>query len=198
MQARRSGEYAPGSCFTTEKSWAARRAYIDKALQAFSPEHRAETGQAPGAHESVRHAGGYRMGVPICAGEWQLTLSEWGGIGSLTHRGAEVLRRNGSLLSNIAPLARPITIFRLSHYSCKLKENVSWVYGDFGRLLLRYVDGKYPQGFVACRAVKAGLLEEGTVCVDLECDAKLCGQLGALRLDLCAAGKRAFDAGVLA
>lgn len=72
IQARRSGKYAPDSYSTAEKSCAEQRAYIDTALQALSPEHRAEAEQARGAlipHESVRHAGRYRLDAPICAGE---------------------------------------------------------------------------------------------------------------------------------
>lgn len=97
------------------------------------------------------------------------------------HRGAEVLRWNGSPLIEYCSFGKADYDFWLSHCSSNPKENASWVYGDFGRLLLRCVDGKYPQGLFAYCAVKASLLAEGTVCVELECDAKLCGQLGAPR-----------------
>lgn len=186
--ARIKGEYSQGSYSTAEKSWAEQRQYIDKAVKALLAEHKAEAEQALSKltpKEPVKYNETFDIHSPVDIGSWHLELNEYGGIGVLNHNGNPVIKKNNQPVMEYRSFGKKDYDFWLSHYSRNLKQNFAWAYGDFGRPLLKYADGKYPEGQFAYKPVKAGVLSSGNaeikICVDLECDKKLCSELGAPR-----------------
>lgn len=189
LVARAHGGYKQGSYSTAEKSWAEQRQYIDKAVHALSDGHQKQAKQAlekliPA--NPIRHDNDFDIKTPADIGNWHLEFNEYGGIGALLHNGKAVIQQNYQPILEYRSFGKQDYDFWHTHYSRNLKENATWVYGDFGRPLLKYVDKKYPQGYFAYRPVKAGVLhsdaKEIKLCVDFECDKRLCNELGAPRL----------------
>ncbi len=165
-----------------EKSWAEQRSYIDKALSALSEEHRKEaekeivalipekplTFTANGKNEAQ-------------AGDWSVEINSKGGIGSLTYKGKEIIRKNEEALITYRSFSNKDYDFWLSHYSRDLNETAVWALGDFARPNLKTFEGKYPSGRFDY-AVQEIFADGNEVKVNLTCDKKLCDDLGAPRL----------------
>lgn len=65
-----------------------------------------------------------------------------------------------------------------------MKQNGGWAYPDFGRPLLKYAEGKYPTGRFFYKMTDSRVCETADgakVFVNLQCDRKLCEELGAPR-----------------
>lgn len=189
IEKRREGEYEEGSYATAEKSWAEQRMYIKNAVLALSAKHKEQAEKALSAllpEAPVQGSEGFDIHTPICVGSWQLVLNEYGGIGALKHNGTEIIKQNNRPVIEYRSFGKCDYDFWLRHYSRNLKKNVVWAFGDFGRPLLKYAEGKYPQGYFPYKPVKAVLLNssetEIKVCVDFRCDPILCDELGAPKL----------------
>lgn len=183
---RKHGEYQIGSYSTAEKSWAEQRAYIDKAVNALSAEHKEEAKTALSKLipvNKISHSNDFNIKTPVDIGNWHLEFNEYGGIGLFTHNGKAVIKQNNKPILEYRSFGKKDYDYWHTHYSRNLKQNVTWVYGDFGRPLLKYVDKKYPQGYFAYKPVNAGLLSsadsEIKICIDFECEKQLCSELGA-------------------
>ncbi|MCM1285897.1 MAG: DUF5054 domain-containing protein [Acetobacter sp.] len=186
--ARLKGEYNKGSYSTAEKSWDEQREYIDKAVSALTADHRAEAEKELSKlvpKKAVKYNEIFDIHTPVNIGSWHLELNEYGGIGALSHNGISIIKQNNQPIIEYRSFGKKDYDFWLSHYSRNLKQNAAWAFGDFGRPLLKYADGKYPEGRFAYKLVSAGVLNsdsaETEICVDLECDKKLCSELGAPR-----------------
>lgn len=189
IEKRREGEYEEGSYSTAEKSWAEQRRYIENAVCALSAKHKEQAEKALSAllpEAPVQGSESFDIHTPICVGSWQLALNEYGGIGTLKHNGTDIIKQNSKPVIEYRSFGKCDYDFWLRHYSRNLKKNVVWAFGDFGRPLLKYAEGKYPQGYFPYKPVKAVLLNssetEMKVCVDFKCDPILCDELGAPKL----------------
>ncbi|MEZ3421869.1 MAG: DUF5054 domain-containing protein [Eubacterium sp.] len=189
LAARFHGEYKQGSYRTAEKSWVEQREYIDKAVNALSAEHKIQAKQRLSKlipTDQISHSNNFDLKTPVDMGKWHLEWNEYGGIGLLTHNDKAVIKQNKKPILEYRSFGKKDFDFWHKHYSRNLKQNVTWVYGDFGRPLLKYADKKYPQGYFAYKPVQAGVLSSTDsqikICTDFECDERLCRELGAPRL----------------
>lgn len=165
-----------------EKSWSEQRAYIDKALSALGSIHR-ETADKEIADliptKPCDFAGNGKRSVNN--GDWVLEINEKGGIGCLSYKGKEIIRRNNEALVTYRSFSNKDYDFWLTHYSRDLDKTAEWALGDFARPNLKTFEGRYPTGLFSYRAEK--ISAEGTqIKVNLFCDRKLCIDLGAPRL----------------
>ena len=165
-----------------EKSWTEQRAYIDKALSALSPQHKAEAEKAisvliPETPVDIADKGENSL----TKGKWSLKLNEYGGIGLLTYDGKEIIRDNKEAAVTYRSFSNADYDYWLKHYSRDLQETAVWALGDFARPNLKTFEGKYPSGRFSYKADKAQN-EDGKLTVNLICDKKLCTELGAPRL----------------
>lgn len=185
---RMTGEYKPGSYRAIEKSWAEQRGYLDQALGALSPVHRAAAEAAllklrPSAPEKITGSAGALR--PFRCGAWRMQLNAHGGIGRLACGGQIVLRENDAPAVEYRAYDDRDYAFWFAHYSRNLKQNAVWAVPDFGRPLLQYARGKYRAGRFFYRLQQAVCLEEtpGRVrlAADLVCSEDLCTQQGAPR-----------------
>ena len=133
-----------------EKSWAEQLTYLDKALEKLPA---ALQGEAVQALDSLRPcqleslAGEtLQRNVDYSFENWTLRINEYGGIGALSHGGAQVIRENNRPAVEYYSYGKSNYDFLLTHYTRNRKETASWSLGDFARPLLKYVDSKYPQG----------------------------------------------------
>lgn len=189
IASRAKGDYKKGSYSAAEKSWAEQRIYISKAVNALSDEHKKQAELALSELiplNQISHNNDFDIKQSVDVGDWHLEFNEYAGIGLLTHNGIKVIKENNKPIIEYRSFGKKDYDFWLSNYSRNLKKNVSWVYGDFGRPLLKYADKKYPQGYFEYRPYKAGVLnsdeKEVKICIDFECDRVLCNELGAPRL----------------
>ena len=117
--------------------------------------------------------------------DFEFELNEFGGIGSLTCKGAEIIHKNNNpLLLEYRLYTSKDYDFWFSHYSRNMDKNGIWAYPDFGRPLLKYADGKYPAGRFYYKMTGARIAEEENqirISADLRCDKALCEQAGAPR-----------------
>ena len=165
-----------------EKSWTEQRAYIDKALSALSPQHKAEAEKAisaliPETPVDIADKGE----SSLTKGKWSLKLNEYGGIGLLTYDGKEIIRDNKEAVVTYRSFSNADYDYWLKHYSRDLQETAVWALGDFARPNLKTFEGKYPSGRFSYKADQAQS-EDGKLTVNLICDKKLCTELGAPRL----------------
>lgn len=188
LTARARGGYKQGSYSTAEKSWAEQREYIDKAVNALSYAHKKQAKDALARlipKHPISHSDDFQLTTPVDVGNWHLEFNEYGGIGLLTENGKTVLRQNAQPILEYRSFGKRDYDFWHKNYSRNIKQNVTWVYGDFGRPLLQYADKKYPQGYFAYTPAQAGLLyaddRKIEICADFKCDKQLCEALGAPR-----------------
>ncbi|MGN1195622.1 MAG: DUF5054 domain-containing protein [Acutalibacteraceae bacterium] len=170
-----------------EKSWQEQRAYIDKALSCLSDEHKT---QAEAALRLLRpkkpcDISAYKkyVGSVEFAG-FELELNEFGGIGSLTFKGEEIIHKNNKPLVEYRSYTSRDYDFWFKHYARNMDRNGGWGYPDFGKPLLKYYDKKYPTGRFYYNMSDARFINEETgikIAVNLKCDKSLCEKLGAPR-----------------
>lgn len=183
--ARHTGEYKHGSYKTAQNSLSEQRLYIDKAVNALNRNHKEKAIQALGrliAGKPVESDESFNIKLPIICGNSQLKINEYGGIEFLSINGVNFIEANENPIIEYRSFAKADYDFWLSHYSRNHKENKSWLYGDFGRPLLKYVDGKYPTGRYFYIFEKAEKFDNSTGCcivVTLKCEQRLCKELGA-------------------
>ena len=170
-----------------EKSWQEQRDYISKALSCLSDAHRAQAEEVlgrlrPEHTEDFSQCKEYTGSVKFS--DFEFELNEFGGIGSLTCKGAEIIHKNNNPLLEYRLYTSKDYDFWFSHYSRNMDKNGIWAYPDFGRPLLKYADGKYPAGRFYYKMTGARIAEEENqirISADLRCDKALCEQAGAPR-----------------
>ena len=177
----------PHSYRVIEKSWQEQRSYIDKALGCLSDGHKT---QAQAALRLLRpnnfcDISAYKKfdGQVNYAG-FELTLNEFGGIGSLKSDGKEIIHKNNKPLLEYRSYASRDYDFWFTHYARNMDINGIWGYPDFGKPLLKYYDTKYPVGRFDYSLSDARILKEEAqvkIAVNLKCDKALCEKLGAPR-----------------
>lgn len=185
---RSFGDYSKGSYSVAEKSWAEQRKYIEKAVNSLSSEHKKIAEQClanlmpttPVEFQNDCFENSFDCGM------WHFEINSYGGIGSLSYNGVDIIKKNDKPFVEYRSFGKKDYDFWLSHYARDVKKNSTWVYGDFGRPLLKYADKKYPQGRFAYTPVKTGVLQQSEnkieICIDFKCDEKLCIELGAPKL----------------
>lgn len=165
-----------------EKSWAEQRAYIDKALSALGRVHKDEAEKEIDTLIPKTPADFVGNGKRRAENEdWVLEINEKGGIGSLSYKGKEIIRRNTEPLVRYRSFSNKDYDYWLTHYSRDLDKTAVWALGDFARPNLKIFEGKYPAGLFSYRTEKISA-EGSEIKVNLICDQKLCYDLGAPRL----------------
>ncbi|MDE5671704.1 MAG: DUF5054 domain-containing protein [Eubacterium sp.] len=170
-----------------EKSWAEQRAYIEKAVHALSDTHKVQAMSAlkrliPASIADVSEYQPYSK--PLTFSDFGFELNEYGGIGAFTYQGSEIIRNNNKALLEYRVYTSKDYDYWFNHYSRNIDENRVWGYPDFGRPLLKYADGKYPQGSFYYKMKSAYVCEEEAqikVFVNLNCSSEICENAGAPR-----------------
>lgn len=170
-----------------EKSWQEQRKYLDKAISFLNEEHTIQAAKAlekllpekPAAFNNSETLHG-----TIKAFDFELELNSFGGIGKFTCCNQEIIKRNNKPLLEYRAYTSRDYDYWFNHYSRNVAENRVWAYPDFGRPLLKYADGKYPQGSFYYKLEDAFALKEEAsikVLANLKCDKALCDNAGAPR-----------------
>lgn len=184
---RFAGERKKGSYRAIEQSWAEQRQYIVKGVAALSDKHRAE---AKSALEKLRPEelipvkSGKKYADPLQIGAYTLSLNSYGGIGKLTCGSTEIIRQNSAPFLEYRSYGKADYDFWFSHYARNLEQCRFWGVPDFGRPLLKYAEGKYPTGRFYYKMTDSAICqnaEDVQVFVQLQCEKKLCEELGAPR-----------------
>lgn len=170
-----------------EKSWAEQRAYIEKAVDALSESHKQQARSAlkrltPASLADVSEYQPYTE--PLKLSDFEFELNEFGGIGNFTYKGNEIIKKNNRALLEYRVYTSRDYDFWFKHYARNIDENAVWGYPDFGRPLLKYADGKYPEGSFYYKMDGAYISEEEKqikVFVNLKCSHAVCEKAGAPR-----------------
>lgn len=132
-----------------EKSWQEQREYLDKALSHLNDEHKSQASKALSSllpENQVLLADAEKYNGCVEAFGFQLELNSYGGIGRLSLDGKEIIKSNDKPLVEYRSYTSKDYDFWFNHYSRGMDKNGIWAYPDFGRPLLKYADGKYPEG----------------------------------------------------
>lgn len=184
---RRSGEYSEGSYSTMEKSWAEQRNYITYALNSLTDGHKKEAENElsklrPVKKESTPET---KLEAKILnVFDWQFKINSFGGISGLLFKGESVVKENDEPLIEYRSYSKENYDYWHKNYSRDLDGTAEWVYGDFGRPLLKYAEGKYKKGSFYYKKENAFITEkesETKIFVGLKCEKSLCEELGAPR-----------------
>lgn len=170
-----------------EKSWAEQRMYIEKAVAALSESHKQQARAAlkrliPESIADVSEYQPYSKSVKFS--DFEFELNEFGGIGAFTYKDSEIIKKNNSALLEYRVYTSCDYDFWFKHYARNMDKNAVWGYPDFGRPLLKCVDGKYPQGRFYYKMDSAYVNEEDAqtkIFVNLKCESVICDKAGAPR-----------------
>ncbi len=170
-----------------EKSWAEQRMYIEKAVDALSESHKHQARSAlkrlmPASLADVSEYPPYTESLKLS--DFEFELNEFGGIGHFAYKGNEIIRKNNCALLEYRVYTSRDYDFWFKHYARNFKKNAVWGYPDFGRPLLKYADGKYPEGSFYYKMDGAYVSEEEKqikVFVNLKCSKAVCEKAGAPR-----------------
>lgn len=170
-----------------EKSWAEQRVYIEKAVDALSESHKQQARSAlkrlmPASLADVSEYPPYTESLKLS--DFEFELNEFGGIGHFAYKGNEIIRKNNCALLEYRVYTSRDYDFWFKHYARNFKKNAVWGYPDFGRPLLKYADGKYPEGSFYYKMDGAYVSEEEKqikVFVNLTCSKAVCEKAGAPR-----------------
>lgn len=170
-----------------ENSWREQRKYISNALSYLSFEHKAEANAVldnlkPKAPKALN---GKALNGEICFGDYKIELNKFGGISRLTYKNDEIIKQNDMPFAEYRSYTSKDYDYFFKHYSRNMDKNAVWGYPDFGRPLLKCVDGKYPSGsfFYEMKNEAVSENENAVVIIaNLECDKKINEELGAPRL----------------
>ena len=170
-----------------EKSWAEQRLYIEKAVDALSETHRAQAKSAlqkliPEGTADVSKYQPYSKALKFS--DFEFELNEFGGIGTFTYRGSDIIKKNNNALIEYRVYTSRDYDFWFKHYSRNMDKNAVWAYPDFGRPLLKYADGKYPSGSFYYKMDGAYISEEDEfirIFANLKCSNEACEKAGAPR-----------------
>ena len=170
-----------------EKSWSEQREYISKALSYLNDEHKAQ------AEKTLDELRPRKIACPdgkpytngVSAGDYTLEINEYGGIKHLSFGNTEIIKNNDRPLLEYRSYTHKDYDFWFEHYARNMKQNAVWGYPDFGRPLLKCAYSKYPHGSFFYKMKNAVVNEENgeaLITVNLECDKKICDELGAPRI----------------
>ena len=168
-----------------EKSWAEQREYIRNAVCCLNASKKAQAQEALAKlipQKPYEFSERYDISKPITAGKWRLKIGASGSVEELTCGDNTVIRQNDFCAAEYIGFNNDDYNFWLSHYSRDLDKNAHWAVSDFGRPLLKYVDGRYPSGRFPYKLSGAFTCGENTVAVNLKCAEQACEYLGAPRL----------------
>ena len=170
-----------------EKSWQEQRDYISKAVNSLNGVHKkeAETALANLLPEKPCEFKGEKLNGEINAFGFSFGLNSFGGIGSLSFNGQEIIKNNSKPFFEFRSYTSEDYDFWFKNYSRNMKDNAVWAYPDFGRPLLKCYDGKYPAGsfYYSMENAFAEKVENAVkVSVNLKCDRELCEKTGAPRV----------------
>ena len=187
LKYRKKSVYFPGSYSAMEKSWAEQREYVTYALNSLTESHKTEAekelSKLRPAKKEETPANELKTEI-INVFDWQLKINSFGGISSLTFCGEDVIRENNEPVIEYRSYSKENYDYWHKNYSRDLEETAEWVYGDFGRPLLKYVEGKYKKGSYYYKKENAFISEnenETKIFIDLKCEKSLCDELGAPR-----------------
>lgn len=170
-----------------EKSWAEQRSYIEKAVNALSDAHKEQAKSALKRliPENLTDASQYQ---PYCKAlkfsNFEFGLNEFGGIGAFAYKGNDIIKKNNNVLIEYRVYTSRDYDFWFKNYARNFDKNAVWGYPDFGRPLLKCVDGKYPEGSFYYKKDSAYVTQEDTcikVFVNLKCSNEVCEKAGAPR-----------------
>ncbi len=170
-----------------EKSWTEQRDYINKAVDALSASHKQQAKSALKRlmPESIADVSAYQpYSKPVKFSDFEFELNEYGGIGAFTYKGNEVIKKNKSALFEYRVYTSRDYDFWFKHYARNMDKNAVWGYPDFGRPLLKCVDGKYPEGRFYYKMDSAFVSEDNEyikVFANLKCESAVCEKAGAPR-----------------
>lgn len=182
---RKSGEYSGGSYSTMEKSWNEQRLYIENALNSLSDVHKkeAETELLKLRPENKEKSPKEQLDKnEVSVFNWKFKINDFGGIGYLSLNDDDIIRENNEPVIEYRVYGKENYDYWHKSYSRNLKETAEWVYGDFGRPLLKYAEGKYKKGSFFYKKENCFIekSEDKTkIFVDLKCDKTLCEDSGA-------------------
>lgn len=170
-----------------EKSWLEQRKYIDKAVSYLSAEHKGQAQKAlsslvPGYCLSLKDSENFNGTVKAFG--YELQINGFGGIGRLTCDGKEIIKNNDRPFAEYRSYTSKDYDFWISHYTRNFAKNRGWSYPDFARPLLKYADGKYPEGRFYYKMTDASVKADDDsvkVLVNLKCDRIACELAGAPR-----------------
>lgn len=168
-----------------EKSWAEQREYIRNAVCCLNASKKARAQEALAKlipQKPYEFSEGYDISKPITAGKWRLKIGASGSVEELTCGDNTVIRQNDFCAAEYIGFNNDDYNFWLSQYSRDLDKNAHWAVSDFGRPLLKYVDGRYPSGRFPYKLSGAFTCGENAVAVNLKCAEQACEYLGAPRL----------------
>ncbi len=184
---RKNGTYSAGSYSTMEKSWNEQRLYIENALNSLSDVHKKEAETELLKLRPVKKENPPKEQPDkneISAFKWKLKINNFGGIGYLSLNNDEIIRGNNEPVIEYRVYGKGNYDYWHKNYSRDLEKTAEWVYGDFGRPLLKYAEGKYKKGSFFYEKESCFVKEteyEIKIFVDLKCDNTLCEELGAPR-----------------
>lgn len=185
---RTFGNNRKGSYKAIEKSWKEQRGYIFAAVEALSPDHKAEAEKAlkwlrPEELEQPTNGSGSPYKEYTC-GNWTMQINSLGGIKKLSFDGENVIRDNDEAIIEYHSYSDKDYDFWIENYTRDLAKTAGWSIPDFARPNLKKVSGKYPVGRFKYTVDTASVCEENSdvkIYVNLRCDEKLCNELGAPR-----------------
>lgn len=170
-----------------EKSWQEQREYLDKALSHLNDEHKAQAIKALSGllpENQVLLADAEKYNGCVEAFGFQFELNSYGGIGHLTCNNEEIIKNNDRPFVEYRSYTSKDYDFWFTNYSRDFVKNSVWSYPDFGRPLLKYADGKYPEGRFYYKMADAFIISDDIatkVLVNLKCDKTACDLAGAPR-----------------
>lgn len=168
-----------------EKSWAEQRSYIEKTVAALSESHKQQARSALERlmPEYIMNASEHQpYSIPLRFSDFEFELNEYGGIGAFTYKGNEIIKKNNKALIEYRVYTSRDYDFWFNNYARNMDKNAVWGYPDFGRPLLKYADGKYPEGRFYYKMDSAYVNEENAqikVFVNLKCNSEICEKAGA-------------------
>ncbi len=183
---RLDGRRKRGYYSVIEKSWKEQREYIDFALSKLGSVHKAEAEKAiskliPASPAEIQK--GTDLQNQLVCGKWKFRLGQKGGVGCLTCGDDVIIRDNDESAVDYFSFTNDDYNYWLTHYTRDLKETSKWSIGDFARPSLKFTDGKFPAGRFEYSAEGYSYSEvENSITVNLNCNKKLCDELGAPRL----------------
>lgn len=198
MKIRRGGIYslpfagklrekgAQGVYSTIEKGWEEQRGYIDDALAAMTHAH-CEQAQAELARLRPQTAWVHaqeqlQTGKAYASSSFEISVNDFGGIGSLKRNGSPIIRENDRPLLEYRSYGNADYDYWLHNYTRDYKMTRGWAVGDFARPKYQRVDKKFPHGVFAYRAVRGSVFRAGdalSITVDLNVDAVCSREMGA-------------------
>lgn len=187
LKYRKSGVYYDGSYSAMEKSWAEQREYITDTLNSLTDVHKreAEKELAKLSPTNKENAPETELKTDtLNVFDWQFKINSFGGIGGLTFCGESVLRENNEPVIEYRSYSKENYDWWHKNYSRDLEGTAEWVYGDFGRPLLKYAESKYKKGSFFYKKEHCAISQnenEVRLFVDLKCEKSLCEDLGAPR-----------------